>query len=164
MQEKELYELEAALGQIVQEPVALYLANCERMLPRLNQLLSDKLLMFNLIRKGVSFPFFEKIQLFSPFSELEWASFLEISTKSLQRYKLSSGFHFKSLQSEKIVEIFEILCKGLEVFGSMATFEKWLKTVNFALGNEQPMSLLSSSYGKELVLTELIHIEHGIFV
>ncbi|MFO0507017.1 MAG: antitoxin Xre-like helix-turn-helix domain-containing protein, partial [Chryseotalea sp.] len=60
------------------------------------QFLTDKLLIISAIRSGIPFSLFQLIQVHSPFTENEWASFLGISVKSLQRYKVNSRYHFKS--------------------------------------------------------------------
>jgi putative toxin-antitoxin system antitoxin component (TIGR02293 family) len=123
--------------------------------------LSDKMLMMLIIRRGVPYSLFNLIQHFTPFSENDWASILDISTKSLQRYKLSSK-DFKPIQSEKIIEMAEVTNIGLDVFGEMNKFKLWLNTPNFSLGNLMPLELLNDSYGKEMVIGELTRINHGI--
>lgn len=161
--EKTLYELEEAIRAAVNSPETAYQIEQTQPFESLGDLFTDRLLLVRLIRRGLSFALFEKIQRFSPFSESDWAGFLEMSTKSLQRYKTATQFYFKTIHSEKIMEILEIMHKGSEVFGSMEKFEHWLHTPNHALGNEKPADLLTTSYGKELILTELVHIDHGIF-
>ncbi len=125
--------------------------------------LEDRVLMMLVIRKGVPYSFFEKIQLFTPFSENEWAELLDLSTKSLQRYK-QAGKVFRPLQSEKIIEMAEVTKAGLEVFNDIEKFKLWLETPNYALRGNKPVELLKDSYGKELVLSELTRINYGIFV
>ena len=123
--------------------------------------LSNKMLIITAIRMGIPYSLFDLIQHQAPFSESDWASFLDISTKSLQRYKQSSK-HFKPSQSEKIIEMAEVTNVGLDVFGDMDKFKLWLDTPNFSLGNMKPMELLRDSYGKELILSELTRINYGI--
>jgi putative toxin-antitoxin system antitoxin component (TIGR02293 family) len=125
--------------------------------------LAEKTLIIQAIRIGIPYSLFDTIQYYAPFNELEWAKFLDISTKSLQRYKHSSSV-FKPIQSEKIIEIAEVTSAGLDVFGDMDKFKLWLYTPSFALGNIKPIELLNDSYGKELVLSELVRINHGILV
>lgn len=125
--------------------------------------LKDKVLMIHVIRHGVPYAFFNLIQHFTPFNESDWAELLEISTKSLQRYKQSDKT-FKSLHSEKIIEMAEVTKVGIEVFGDVKKFKLWLDLPNFSLGNIKPIDLLRDSYGKELVISELIRINYGIFV
>lgn len=128
-----------------------------------NEFLSNKMLIIKVIRTGVPYSLFELIKNITPFSEIDWAELLNLSTKSLARYKQDAK-HFKPLQSEKIIEMAEVTNFGLEVFGKMEKFKLWLDTPNFALGNLKPMELLRDSYGKEMVIGELTRIEHGIFV
>jgi len=125
--------------------------------------LTNKMLMIFVIREGVPYSLFNLIQHFTPFTEDDWADFLDISTKSLHRYKQSSR-SFKPIQSEKIIEMAEVTKVGLDVFGDMERFKRWLDTPNFSLGNLTPLELLKDSYGKELVMSELTRINYGILV
>jgi len=124
--------------------------------------LSDKMLIIKAIGLGVPYSLFELIKEYTPFNETDWASILDVSTKTLQRYKLSNA-HFKALQSQKIIEMSEVTKLGIDVFGNIDTFKLWLETPNFALGNVKPKDLLKDSYGKEMVMGELSRIEFGIF-
>lgn len=119
------------------------------------------MLIIRLIRSGIPYPLFSLIKHITPFTENDWASLLEISTKSLNRYKRSSK-SFKPIQSEKILEMAEVTDLGMEVFGDMQKFKLWLNTPVFSLGNNKPFELLKDSYGKEMVIAELIRINHGI--
>jgi putative toxin-antitoxin system antitoxin component (TIGR02293 family) len=74
------------------------------------------MLIILIIKEGIPYSLFNLIKHYAPFSESDWASLLDISTKSLQRYKQSSK-HFKPSQSEKIIEIAEVTNAGLDVFG-----------------------------------------------
>ncbi len=126
--------------------------------------LEDKMLIINAIRAGIPYPLFDLIQRYTPFSENDWANFLDISTKSLHRYKSSPKHHFKPIHSEKIIEMAEVTKVGLDVFCNIEKLKLWLDTPNFALGKLKPMELLKDSYGKEMVISELHRINHGILV
>lgn len=125
--------------------------------------LSDKMLLVHSIRKGIPYHLFRLIQRITPFSLEDWAEFLNLSTKSLQRYQSSKEHIFKPIHSEKIIELAEVTDLGTSVFGTLDKFRLWLITPNYALGSLKPMELLKDSYGKDLVLNELTRIEHGIF-
>ncbi|KIC94401.1 antitoxin Xre/MbcA/ParS toxin-binding domain-containing protein [Flavihumibacter solisilvae] len=124
--------------------------------------LSNKMLLVRVIRHGIPYSFFNLIQDFTPFSEKDWSNLLDMSTKSLQRYK-SDARVFKPIHAEKIIEMAEVTEIGVEVFGDMEKFRQWLHTPNFALGKMPPIDLLADSYGKDLVISELNRINHGIF-
>ncbi len=126
--------------------------------------LNNKMLIVHSIRKGISYSFFNKIKNNSPFTDIEWGDFLNISTKSLQRYKNEKNHVFKSIHSEKIIELAEVTNFGNDVFDNSKNFYTWLTTVSIALGSMQPIELLKNSYGKEMVMNELNRINQGIFV
>jgi putative toxin-antitoxin system antitoxin component (TIGR02293 family) len=128
-----------------------------------SEFLKNKLMIVHVIRVGVPYSLFSRIQDYTPFSEKEWSEFLSISTKSLQRYKQQPR-KFKPIQSEKIIEMAEVTNIGLDVFGEMEKFKLWLNTPSFALGNLKPIDLLRDSYGKEMVIGELTRINYGILV
>jgi putative toxin-antitoxin system antitoxin component (TIGR02293 family) len=129
-----------------------------------DKFLEDKMLIIFAIRTGIPYSLFDLIQEYTPFSESDWANFLDISTKSLQRYRASSEHHFKPIHSEKIIEMAEVTNVGLDVFGNMEKLRLWFNTPNYALGSLKPIELLKDSYGKELVISELTRINHGILV
>jgi putative toxin-antitoxin system antitoxin component (TIGR02293 family) len=129
-----------------------------------DEFLKNRMLIVHAIREGVSYDFFNLIKEKTPFNEEDWASFLGISTKSLQRNKIKKNFIFKPIQSEKIFELAEVTSLGNGVFDTEEQFYLWLNTPSFALGNLQPIELLRDSYGKEMVVNELNKIDQGIFV
>jgi putative toxin-antitoxin system antitoxin component (TIGR02293 family) len=126
------------------------------------EFIDNKMLMITAIKAGIPYPLYETIQKALPFSDNDWADFLDLSTKTLQRYKSLKKHHFKSSHSEKIIELAEVTYYGLDVFGSMEKFGHWLITPNFALGRLTPKELLKGSYGKDLVMSELVRINYGI--
>lgn len=92
---------------------------------------------FNLVRalrKGITYSFFEKLTDKIPFLAKEWAGFLNISTKTLERHKEEKR-DFKPVQSEKIIAIYQLLNYGFEVFEDWDNFFHWMRERNIALGN-----------------------------
>lgn len=157
------YLLDEQINSLLNEASSPYFSLKGRASITFNEFLSDRMLLISVIKAGIPYKLFELIQNITPFSEFDWAKYLNISAKSLQRYKAANNFHFKSIHSEKILEMAEVTQYGLEVFGQLEKFNLWLNTPNFALANYKPIELLSDSYGKELVITELSHINQGIF-
>ena len=128
-----------------------------------SQFFKNKMLVVKTIRKGLPFAIFALIKKITPFSDEDWANYLNLSTKSLQRYKNDVNFLFKPIHTEKILELTEVTNMGMSVFEDLDNFHDWLNTASIALDNNKPAELLQDSYGKELVLAELNRIEHGIF-
>lgn len=129
-----------------------------------NGFFQNKLLVIGLIQNGLPYTLFEKIKSIIPYTEEEWANYLNLSVKTLQRNKKEANFLFKPIHSEKIIELAEVAYFGHEIFDSASKFYSWLSSNNYALGNHTPSNLLQNSYGKEMVMAELNRVDHGIFV
>jgi len=124
----------------------------------------NKMLIIHSIRRGLPYQLFNFIKTLTPFTEEDWASYLNLSVKSLQRYKKEKEYLFKPIHTEKIIELAEVTNFGNQVFDSNDQFYTWLNTPSYALGSLKPAELLNDSYGKELVMAELNRIEQGIFI
>lgn len=124
----------------------------------------NRMLVIRVIRQGLPYKLFSMIKDITPFSEDDWAEYLNLSKKTLQRYRNDDDYLFKSIHTEKILELAEATNFGKEVFDSTEQFYLWLNTPSYALGNLKPAELLKDSYGKELVMGELNRIDQGIFV
>lgn len=125
--------------------------------------LQDKMLIMQSIRKGFPFSLFRQARQFIPLDSEEWARLLDISLKSLQRYEADGHHIFKSIHTEKIIEVAEVSILGMEVFGDKARFHLWLTSPNPIFNGLLPVDMIKDSYGKDLVIDELIRIEHGVF-
>lgn len=152
------------ITSLVKEVAATYIIGSSLNPITYKDFLNNKMLIVHSIRKGISFSFFDKIKTHSPFSDIEWADYLNISTKSLQRYRNEKKYVFKPIHSEKIIELAEVTHFGNEVFDHSKDFYSWLNTNSIALGNMKPLELLKNSYGKEMVMDELHRLDQGIFV
>lgn len=128
-----------------------------------DEFLSDKMLMRLVIQEGIPYRVFSLIQDITPLTEEDWAELLDLSTKSMHRYKQQAKV-FRPIQSEKIIEMAEVTKIGIDFFGDREKFKSWLLIPNFALGNARPIDLLKDSYGKEMVVAELTRVAHGIFI
>lgn len=120
--------------------------------------------LFNIIdavRKGLKFAVFALISKKSPFNISEWASFLHLSERTMQRYEKENKT-FEGIYAEKIIQISMLYNYGVEIFGNKEKFDSWLIHPNVALGGQVPKQLLDSSFGIELLKDELGRIEHGV--
>lgn len=129
-----------------------------------SEFFNNKMLIIRTIRKGLPYKLFSKIKSITPFSEDDWAEYLNLSKKTLLRYRNDTDYVFKPIHTEKIIELAEVTNFGKAVFDSTDQFFLWLNTPSYALGNLKPAELLKDSYGKDLVMGELNRIDQGIFV
>ena len=128
---------------------------------KFNTKLDDNFALLKLSREGISFSLFLEIVKSSAYSIKEWSRFLHIKERTIQRYKKESKT-FEPIQSERIIEIVQLKEKGEDVFGSKEKFNKWMNSNIVALGGIEPVTLLDSSFGIDILMNELGRIEHGI--
>ncbi len=121
----------------------------------------DIFLLIKKSREGMKYYDFQKISRFIPLKPVEWSRVLHLSERTLQRYK-KEKLRFAPLYSEKIIEIQLLFNKGVDVFGDMDRFYKWLNAKNIALGGILPISLLDNTFGILMIKDEINRIEHGI--
>ena len=89
---------------------------------------------------------------------------LPISLRTLQRYKEGrADARLSAKLSDHMVQVSKVLARTIEVFESAELAKRWMKEPLPALGGQSPLSLLDTSSGGDLVMTELVRIEYGVF-
>lgn len=121
----------------------------------------DAIPLISTTRQGISFDYFRQILSYIPLKLAEWAKFLNLSERTMQRYKKENK-RFESIYSEKILEITLLYQAGEQAFGNKDRFDQWMNIENTALGGVKPKSLLDSTFGINLIKDELIRLEHGV--
>jgi putative toxin-antitoxin system antitoxin component (TIGR02293 family) len=116
--------------------------------------------LISLSNHGVSKDALLNLMRYLRFSLNQMADLLPISERTIQRY--SGGKHFNRPISEQILQITEVVAKGVKVFEDKDDFLAWMEQSNVALGGKTPLSLLRSRFGTQMVLDELGRIEHGV--
>src|SRR5258705_9826651 len=111
-------------------------------------------------KKGISAKAFFDVATVSGIEKNQLAGILNVSLKSLNRYKelnkkLSPG------KSERLLKLIALYKKGGEIFIDMAAFRRWLAKPAYGLGNIVPLELLHTSGGIDLIQEELRRIEFG---
>ncbi|RYY37047.1 MAG: DUF2384 domain-containing protein [Sphingobacteriaceae bacterium] len=121
----------------------------------------DEFGLTNMVREGVAFPYLSKLSAFIHFTIEEWAAYLHLSERTLQRYKKDKKA-FDPIHSERIVQIELLYKKGMDVFGNGPNFHTWMETKSIPLGGVNPKALLDTAFGINMVKDELTRIEHGV--
>lgn len=122
---------------------------------------NNVLALIDLVRNGISFTDFNQIAHDAPFSITEWANYLQLSERTIQRAQKEKRA-FQPIQSERIVELSMLYRYGVDVFGDKNNFDTWLNSKTVSLGGRVPKELLDTKFGITLVKDELGRIEHGI--
>lgn len=119
------------------------------------------LALVNLIREGMDYHTFETVAGHIPLKDKDWAVILDTTLRTLLRYKKDNKT-FAPKQTEKIIEIQQLMHYGEEVFGDRDSFHAWLAMENVGLGGIPPKDLLDTSVGLGMVKDSLGRIEYGI--
>jgi putative toxin-antitoxin system antitoxin component (TIGR02293 family) len=119
-----------------------------------------------IVRAGIPRAAITRLAEESSLSGKELARFLQISERTLQRYideKSIEGKNLDSSTSEKLILIAKMFARGYEVFGDRQMFKDWLQSEITAFGGKQPITLLDTSIGIQVIMDELGRIEHGVY-
>jgi len=122
----------------------------------------DEINLANRVRDGLTYSYFSTLSDRIQIGVQEWADYLHISERTIQRYK-KEGKVFDPIYSEKIILVELLYKKGIDVFGIEDNFYTWMDTKSIALGGVKPKEMLDTSFGLTMVYDELGRIEHGIF-
>ena len=94
---------------------------------------------------------------------LDLENILPVSRRTLQRYEQQDVKFLPKELSDHMLQIDKVYTRAVEIFEDEERALAWLKAPIVALGGRIPMSLLDTSAGVDVVLTELGRIEYGVF-
>ncbi len=120
----------------------------------------DRIALVFLALKGVPAIRFFEIADLTGYKREQLAEVFDTSLKTFQRYEREK----KSLNpqdSEKVLKIMALFQTGESVFGTAASFRRWMDKPAYGLGNQIPFGLLHTSGGIDLVMDEVTRIEYG---
>lgn len=97
---------------------------------------------------------------FLDFTTHDIAEVMEIDPSTLFRWKKEDRKLSKSL-TKNLLEMDQIIAKGIRIFGSEALLSQWLQTPNLALNGQKPATLLKNPYQIAVVDQALEAISWG---
>jgi len=121
----------------------------------------DPMQVIDLIRNGVSGDAIIRLAELINIPKNDVYNLLNLKARTAQR---QVSRNLDADKSGHLVQITRILQRCVEVFEDLETAKRWLKSPNYALGNEIPLHLLDTTEGIELVRDTLTRIEYGVFV
>jgi putative toxin-antitoxin system antitoxin component (TIGR02293 family) len=110
------------------------------------------------IREGVKKTDWKQLIHYIGSTEKEFEHILPASISSMQKKTV-----YGKETSERIYELARLFGLGYEVFDSKEDFKKWLMTPSRTLGNKIPFELLDSSFGFEMVESEITRIQYNVY-
>lgn len=121
---------------------------------------SDEHDLIALSRQGITKTQLTKLRQFTGLDTDELAAYLHITSRTLQNYR--GAKLLKPSISERALSIARLYAKGFDVFGDRNNFISWMDTPNVVLGGSKPKALLDTVFGIQMLVDELIRIEHGV--
>lgn len=103
--------------------------------------------------------FFDLLEI-TKFTNEELSGLLNVSYKTIQRYQKENK-SLSAQNSEQLLKIIALYQKAEEVFGSVSSFNHWLRKPSPAFGGQEPFSFMQTSGGIDLIREELLRIEFG---
>ncbi|SDE90121.1 putative toxin-antitoxin system antitoxin component, TIGR02293 family [Ulvibacter litoralis] len=89
------------------------------------------------------------------------SNLIHVSHRTIQRKHDDELLNVYS--TEQILEIAEVISRGIEVLGSIEAFTAWLHKDLRALNYGKPLDFLDTSFGTNLIKDILGRIEHGVY-
>jgi putative toxin-antitoxin system antitoxin component (TIGR02293 family) len=115
------------------------------------------------IRQGLPKQALERLAEALRVKVLDLEHILPISKRTLQRYARQDVKFLPKELSDHMLQVAKVYARAVDVFEDEERALEWLQAPIVALGGRIPMSLLDTSAGVDLVLTELGRIEYGVF-
>ena len=114
------------------------------------------------IYAGYTFLFLNNLADTLDVSQVRLGQSLNISKRTLARRKTENKF--TSGESERIMRLYRIIQKALEVFdGDIDATRQWIKNPKKALGGQIPMDFADTDIGGQEVIRLLGRIGHGVY-
>lgn len=116
--------------------------------------LTDPFTISKTIDAGLPAEFFDTALNYSALTKEEWATILDLSLKTIERYGLNKK-NLPAPTSEKIIQILEITSLALTAFATIENFRRWLDIPNKNLKKIKPINLLKNAYGQQLIIAQI---------
>lgn len=163
------YKQEQDIQNLVNEPDAF--SNLNNKFDRIISVLGGSLSVgqsinsdFDLIqitRKGLPKSVVSTLSLLLGISMEKMSDLIHVSHRTIQRK--NDNDLLNSYSTEQILEIAQVVSRGIIVLGSLDNFTSWLHSDIRVLNYNKPVSLLDTSFGAALVLDVLGRIEFGVY-
>lgn len=158
-----------SIKSLVQEPEAFYaLQNkYQRMISVLGgslavgQDINNDVDLIEISRKGLPTSVVHTLSLLLSISMEKMSQLLHMSHRTIQRKSDSDLLNVYS--TEQVLEIAEVISRGIEVLGSLDAFTSWLHSEVRHLDYQKPIDYLDTSFGTTLIKDALGRIEQGVY-
>lgn len=117
--------------------------------------------LIEITRKGLPKSVVSTLSTILGISMEKMSDLIHVSHRTIQRKSDTDLLNVYS--TEQILEIAEVISRGIEVLGTLESFTSWLHSEIRHLDHQKPVSFLDTSFGTNLILNTLGRIEFGIY-
>lgn len=122
--------------------------------------ISDSEVLHMLKSKNINGEYISYVKEFSKIKDELLSGWLNVNVKTFRIYKKQDTELKENLQ-EQVILLISLYKHGLEVFGEVEDFNKWLDTENYFLENSKPINYLKTVTGIRFIDDRLTAIEYG---
>lgn len=164
-----LYEQDQNIKNLVESPDSFYGLNSkyDRMVSVLGgsvvigQSIANDIDLIQITRKGLPKAVLQTISQVLSISMEQMSNLLHVSHRTIQRK--SDTDLLNVYPTEQILEIAEVISRGIEVLGSLDGCTKWLHSELRVLNYKTPIDYLDTTFGIKLIKDILGRIEQGVY-
>jgi len=127
----------------------------------ISQPIHNELDLIQITRKGLPKSVLITLSSILSISMEKMSNLLHISHRTIQRKSNTELLNIYS--TEQVLEIADVVSRGIYVLGSIDAFTKWLHSELRALDYKSPLDYLDTSFGANLVKDLLGRIEYGVY-
>jgi putative toxin-antitoxin system antitoxin component (TIGR02293 family) len=127
----------------------------------IGQPINNDIDLIEITRKGLPKSVVKTISDVLGVSMEKMSQLIHISHRTIQRKSNNDLLNVYS--TEQILEIAEVISKGIDVLGSVESFTSWLHTEIRHLDYKKPINFLDTSFGTKLIKDTLGRIEYGVY-
>ncbi len=128
---------------------------------QVGQTVNSDIDLIQITRKGLPKSVVSTVSSILGISMEKMSSLIHVSLRTIQRKNDDELLNVYS--TEQILEIAEVISRGIHVLGSIEAFAKWLHQDIRALNYSKPLDFLDTSFGTILIKDILGRIEEGVY-
>lgn len=117
--------------------------------------------LIEVTRKGLPKSVVRTISNILSISMEKMSELIHVSYRTIQRKSDKDLLNVYS--TEQILEIADVISRGIEVLGSIEAFSVWLRKELRVLNYKTPLDFLDTTFGVKLIKETLGRIEHGVY-
>ena len=122
--------------------------------------INDSEILYLLYSRDINWQHVNAIKTLTDFKDDTISDWLNVSVKTFREYKKPQNT-FKENVKEQVLLLLSLVKHGIDVFGSVEEFDRWLNQENFFFDNKNPNSFLNTVTGIKFVDDRLTALEYG---